>query len=107
MSLVRRSELNACTEACEHRAKRARPVSSAGKPAADPNPRSPLVVWKEHMQKNDFRIVDHLQKSDTENMLSVTVEQFAAALEVRSPWGGRKENRTREAHLFLVHWSWC
>lgn len=53
-----------------------------GKPALDPYPKDPLIILREHIIVNDFRILEILQKLDTENCLSVTPEQFATALDV-------------------------
>ena len=57
-------------------------ISFVGKPAIDPYPKNPLLILREHIVVNDFRIIDMLQKADTEGTLSVTPDQFAEALEV-------------------------
>ncbi len=49
----------------------------------DPYPKNPLLVLREHIVLSDFRVIDLLQKADTDCLLSVTPEQFAAALEVQ------------------------
>ena len=54
-----------------------------GKPAIDPYPKDPLIVLRDHIVVNDFRILDILKRHDAEGMLSVTPEQFTIALEVR------------------------
>ena len=55
-----------------------------GKPAVDPYPKNPLIVLREHIVVNDFRILDILQKYDTDDSHSVTPEEFTLALEVRN-----------------------
>ena len=53
-----------------------------GKMGIDPYPKSPLLVLREHIVINDFRLIDLIQKADEDGKLSVTPEQFAAALQV-------------------------
>ena len=49
----------------------------------DPYPKSPLVVLREHIVINDFRLIELIQKADEEGKLSVTPDQFASALQVK------------------------
>ena len=55
-----------------------------GKRAVDPGRKDPMIALREHLVVNDTRIVDILKSFDPDDTLTVTSEQFASALEVRS-----------------------
>ena len=48
----------------------------------NPNPKSPLVVLREHIIINDKRIVDILKQYDEHETYNVSTEDFAKALKV-------------------------
>ena len=56
-----------------------------GKPGVNPQlVTNPLMVLREHIVISDARILELLQKYDTEHTYTVTKEEFSTALQVRN-----------------------
>ena len=59
-------------------------IGDLGKTAVEPfkQNKEPVIILQEHIVVNDMRLIDILKRYDLENQLSVSPEQFIAALDV-------------------------